>query len=540
MRMCVCCGKASSQHCGGCGNVSYCGVKHQREHWTSHKAACRPTKVESSPSLGNYLVAARDLNPGDLILDEPVSVLGPPTDCKVSLCLGCYFPVNSYRCDGCGTPLCGPTCQTNNHPEEECWLLSESGLGRKLEHQPALYGIITPLRLIQLKISDPGRYKKCMALSTNLEARLGHPDMEVTRNTARKLVEEVSGLGEDLTMEKVVKILARLDTNTFQVLAQGCGVDLCGLYTRVALINHNCVQNCRMVFRKDYTMQVFASVPISKGSPINISYTPPFHTTFTRRNILFRGKQFYCMCPRCTDPTELGSYCSAVCCPTTPSCNGYLLPSNPTSTVPSPWQCNKCGLVEPAEEAAAREVSLFKEQAGMSKDKVEELKALLENFEDKLHPFHGLLTETRQNLTAALGRAEGYSYDRLSIEDLTLKKELCLSLLTVCNLLEPGLSKSRGITLLELSEAIARISNKKVAKEEINVLEHLEDMYEAERRLDEAHGILRMEDEEALEGGVAKVARNQLAMVRGYIRDIENKVKDVVDNDGNSKHKWHL
>ena len=75
---------------------------------------------------------------------------------------------------------------------------------------------------------------------------------------------------------------------------------------RVALLNHGCIPNCRLIFKSDQRLEVRASVAIKKGAGLLISYTPPFYTVIARNTILQRGKQFTCSCPRCSDPQEMG------------------------------------------------------------------------------------------------------------------------------------------------------------------------------------------------------------------------------------------
>ena len=76
-----------------------------------------------------------------------------------------------------------------------------------------------------------------------------------------------------------------------------------------------------------------------------------------RRNMFGTAKRqqfikefgFTCRCPRCLDPTELGTYLSAMTCKSCKLLNsaesspGYLLPTDPLdlSTL-APWKCNNC------------------------------------------------------------------------------------------------------------------------------------------------------------------------------------------------------
>ena len=202
---------------------------------------------------------------------------------------------------------------------------------------------------------------------------------------------------------------------------------------------------------------------------------PPLPSSpLPRRSILLRGKQFLCQCPRCSDPLELGARLSSLRCPSCPSghllpspepallpmgegvYSSYLLPCSPRSPA-SPWPCDSCPSSLPGEQYAARDAALLRVQAQMDKEDVAGLKSLLAAHSPSLHPQHALLTECKQHLAAALGRAEGHRWDQLSLEDLGLKVAISEELLEVCSVLEPGLSKCRGITLLDMAEARARL-----------------------------------------------------------------------------------
>jgi len=508
MRSCVVCEVPASQWCGGCGNVSYCSLKHQKSHWPEHKAACGPFKIEQSPQLGNYLVAGRNLKPGDLILDEEVAVLGPIGDeGSPEVCLGCYFPAHGYKCSKCEAPLCGPRCETQSDHSQECAILEKYDVCSKI--QKDLGCLISPLRFLLLKSTDTARFKKCIQLSTNLEERKEQADFQVLLRKAKGL----SNLFPELTTEEeIIKILCILDTNTFQVLSAGSGHNLSGLYPRVALLNHSCIPNSRLIFRSEYNMQVRASVDIKKGSSIFISYTPPFFSLLARMNILQRGKQFICRCERCSDPTELGTFLSSIKCL---KCqDGFYQPEEEQAN----WTCPACQHSLDFEEFSKMDANLLSIQTRLDKESVEEMKRVLNKYQDKLHPNHALLTETKQHLAAALGRVNGYRYDQMTKEDLQLKIKISYDLLRVCAVLEPGISKSRGITLLDLTESRARLI-KMEAKDEREILEELVDV---EKELKEAQSILQYEDEKALEGNVAKQARVQLGQLRGHIVGLRN------------------
>merc|ERR1712098_755612 len=65
-------------------------------------------------------------------------------------------------------------------------------------------------------------------------------------------------------------------------------------------------------------------------------------STRERRAKISGEWHFDCCCSRCEDPTELGTYISAVRCR---SCKiGYLLPKEPLEE-DTVWHCNKCGMI---------------------------------------------------------------------------------------------------------------------------------------------------------------------------------------------------
>ena len=165
------------------------------------------------------------------------------------------------------------------------------------------------------------------------------------------------------------------------------------------------------------------------------------------------------------------------------------------------------------------DAALLRIQSRMDKEDVASMKELLSSHQPSLHPHHALLTETKQHLAAALGRADGYRWDQLSESDLKLKIAISEELLQLCDILEPGLSKCRGITLLDLAEARGRLLYKTRSGSGL-----LEGLQQVEKEAEEAHTILKLEDEASIEGNVAKMAREQIAQVRMAVRALKSQI----------------
>ena len=66
-------GKKKLSKCGRCHAITYCGKECQVADFTRHKWNCLPVMVTEIPGKGRGLVAARDIEIGELIfIDKPV------------------------------------------------------------------------------------------------------------------------------------------------------------------------------------------------------------------------------------------------------------------------------------------------------------------------------------------------------------------------------------------------------------------------------------------------------------------------------------
>lgn len=74
---CAECQKPAELKCSACKLVTYCCKDHQKKHWKQHKNICKAYEVITSKEVGRCLVASRDLNPGDVIINELPLVYGP-------------------------------------------------------------------------------------------------------------------------------------------------------------------------------------------------------------------------------------------------------------------------------------------------------------------------------------------------------------------------------------------------------------------------------------------------------------------------------
>ena len=82
--------------------------------------------------LSRHMAASRDINAGEIILEEQPLTFGPVCSTGgekiLPLCLGCYRPVDgSFLCSECGLPMCCQECC--NMQQHKDWICT--GLRRK-------------------------------------------------------------------------------------------------------------------------------------------------------------------------------------------------------------------------------------------------------------------------------------------------------------------------------------------------------------------------------------------------------------------------
>jgi hypothetical protein len=117
------------------------------------------------------------------------------------------------------------------------------------------------------------------------------------------------------------------------------------LYPLVSKVLHQCFSNVKLVIDYDKKkrdpdeISVVATVPIKRGEALSQFYGRADIGTYERQRNQLDNYFFSCQCQRCLDPTELGTYLSAIKCPAQ-NCPGYLLSQNPLDE-DSVWACDQ-------------------------------------------------------------------------------------------------------------------------------------------------------------------------------------------------------
>ena len=111
-----------------------CECKHQKMSGSKSKSE-KLFRITENKEFGRFMVATRDISPGEIIIDELPLITGPVSDnseeegefetwaksCLVC-CLRCENNVTPFTCEKCGlSSLCSLQCATNPiHTEQEC------------------------------------------------------------------------------------------------------------------------------------------------------------------------------------------------------------------------------------------------------------------------------------------------------------------------------------------------------------------------------------------------------------------------------------
>jgi hypothetical protein len=228
------------------------------------------------------------------------------------------------------------------------------------------------------------------------------------------------------------------------------------LFPKLCLAAHSCMPNTRGILSEDtksfnpsYSMELIASLPINEGEEINTTYANINEGTFERRVVLQDNYYFRCLCKRCLDPTELGTFFSAFKC--TKCDTGYLLPVDPLN-METPWTCINEGCSQRSSyselkiviKRIKRELHAVENEATMSA--ITQLESILFRNQRKiLNNNHWLMIETEFLLAMRiLGYLPKCTVSEEEDKLLNRLHELCEHCLFVADLVQPGHNTYRG------------------------------------------------------------------------------------------------
>ena len=261
------------------------------------------------------------------------------------------------------------------------------------------------------------------------------------------------------TEQDVLHAIGLLQTNTVSIGVPGHSQGL-GLFPTFSLLSHSCTANARYQVLPDRGMVLRAQVDILKGEEVTIHYMTPMLGTAVRRSKIRKNWFFDCTCPRCRDPTEMGTFASALLCPDCAKAGkeGVLLPADPLDPAcPSTCSVSGCKSREEAARVSAM-VAKFEVDLETEGECVEALETFLVTLGQTLHPQHYLTMTGKRRLLAslhlAMSQGGGGPPSRLLLQQIV---DLADESLRVFGVLDPGPTVLKG-RMLQYRFIIDRLS----------------------------------------------------------------------------------
>lgn len=237
-----------------------------------------PIKVVESQSKGKYVVAKRDILPGELVLIEKEPLLFYP------------FQQNSYKIDGI-----------------------------PFEYNP-VFGLYSAAK----SINSPSKLDKILNLFGPTEGMRA----DFVRDIGRKYIKFVKLGGDskfacDEDVEMLVKVNMAVKLNSFE------DENGCYLFDEMCRFSHSCIANCVYCF-DDKSIRCTAIKTIEEGEELTISYNSQsdFEPTHVRRYHYLSLHDFTCHCPRCDAPGDDTRQFDCV----DPACKVVMMACQPLNT----------------------------------------------------------------------------------------------------------------------------------------------------------------------------------------------------------------
>jgi len=450
LKVCFICSKPATEVCDKCGLVAFCSEAHKKLHRPEN--FCFPFMVEQREGVGRYVVAVRDIEPLELVMWDSAAALGPRMGCA-PCCLQCLKPVDgSYFCQVCSWPVCNEKCSAGTAHKIECETLKN--VKEKVEFTDFksphdFYRCIAPLRLLKVKEKIPEVWERLSYLMDHNEDRVKDEELWNTyQNSVNKFLKSCDPNLKDEDIDRAVGLLW---TNAF-ACSNGGGQ---AIFPTFSFMSHSCVPNCAHSVFPNKTLALQAKTKIKAGEEFTISYISTLQGSLKRRMKLHDKWFFDCGCPRCMDPTELGSFTSAHLCQVCNCPEGVVLPTE-VGNDSAPWKCQKCGLLTPAEELNKKETEIAMDMQKLDNNSLLAFEEFHENTLTLLHPNHYLNVLLKRHL---VGLYSGV-LAQLETEDLERVKRYCEEVDAVYQIIDPGYQKERGTILRALCEVSKMLAKK--------------------------------------------------------------------------------
>lgn len=170
------------------------------------------------------------------------------------------------------------------------------------------------IRCLYQKYNNPDVWAKLISLESHCENRRGGSKYQADKIWVVDYLHRFFKLNPDeYSTDEILKVCGIIQVNGHEVPLTDA--PYVAIYDTGSMLEHSCVPNCSKTFTSNGHLLIRTrNINIKKGEHLSISYTDPLWGTAQRLAHLADTKFFVCKCPRCSDPTELGTYYSGVKC----------------------------------------------------------------------------------------------------------------------------------------------------------------------------------------------------------------------------------
>jgi hypothetical protein len=369
-------------------------------------------------------------------------------------------------------------------------------------------------------------WERLQSLQSHCADRKGSPRYEEDRVTVAQFVRRFFNL-QDFEEEEILRMCGILQVNGHEVpLTEPPHM---AVYHEASMLEHSCRPNCNKSFTSGGGLIIHVMEPVLKGQHLSICYTDALWGTANRRHHLAETKFFWCRCSRCADPTEYGTYFSAVHCLNKP-CEGYLLPEHPLLEEADPekttWRCSRCLVSESAPKVLSVLERVGVALSSMQKGDPQACRRFLEQYTTQLHPNHYYLTDVRIALGQLLGQNCDMGLPGVSDHDLAEKISLCRKVLVLVSTLVPAEHRIRGLLMFELHASLSELGRRESERGRLDPINLRDTLLESKRFLTEAAFLLSHEPETLPEGMIAVQAKKNLTDLNILLQNIHASIGD--------------
>lgn len=410
-------------------------------HKSKDGSYCYPFIVLKSDTLGRHIVALRDIEELEIVVEDIPVAVGPlhVTD---PMCLECHTRVGpEYFCE-CGFPMCDSLCAQGENHRNECKIYREAGVRVQIKDWDEDVGEYKAIMVLRLLCLDAASLTRVELLCDHVESLTENEENVYTETVVNFIRDKLKQ--KMWSKEQILRMVGIIRSNAFQMSAGKGKGNIRALLPTLSTFNHSCMANTRVFERSDHSACVRAKFRINKGDEISLRYTEASDGVIERREKIRDNWNFECICPRCLNVRDL---CDALLCP---MCGEKMLQQALGFT--SPWACKACDNIISREEVKKIEKKIRDKIERNTGDKIPYYENLMIEIKKEIHPNHHLMVVIWGLLIKAYGKmmrkqeSEGKAW---SLKNVRRQVKLCHDALVMLERIDPGFSEEASKIITE-------------------------------------------------------------------------------------------